>query len=345
MENSLKEFDKVLADFNEIKETGNFLPDCTTKSGYLASKEFVLKMTTPARTALSKAHKDAKAFYLEGGRTVDAKKNELMLMIEEVEKPHQEAYRAKDEEVKRIRAEREAAIQNGFDYLKGFVEIAINQDSETISFLLDECAVFDADPNVYRKEIGKVVSLHQKVMSQLTDALTHSLQIEDMKRQQDEMNKRQAEIDAKYAEQKRREDKEREDIHAANLRETMRLEAEEAAQAEVARLKKEAEDAEARRVAQECQAKLFAEDARAEAKRQSELAAAQAVQDEKDRQESERLQLEADAKDREADKKHRGIINSQALYCLMQGGLSEDQAKLAIKLIASRKISHTQINY
>lgn len=345
MNDSLKAFDKVEADLNEILAKGNFLPDCSTKQGYEASKEYVLKVTTPARTALISAHKEAKAFYLDGGRFVDSKKNELMDALTDSQKPHQEAYKAVDDERKRIKAEQEAAIQNGFDYLKGFIERAINQDSETISFLLDECAVFDADPNIYRKEIEQVVILHQKVMSQLTDALTQSLQIEDMKRQQEEMSRKQAEIDAKEKEQEEaRLSQERAESEAIQ-RQAMRLEAEEAAQAEVARLKKEAEDSEIRRVAQEEQAKMFAEDARVEAQEQARIAAAQAVQDEKDRQELERLQLEADAKYRQADKKHRGSINSQAMNCLVQGGLSESEARLAVKLIASRKVAHIQINY
>lgn len=345
MDDSLKAFDKVLADFEEIKEAGNFLPDCSTKDGYTQSKEFVLKVTTPARTSLSKAHKDAKAFYLEGGRSVDAKKNELMLMLEEVQKPHQEAYKAKDDERKRIKEERENRVHEGFSKLRGYIESAIGKPSGSIDFLLEECSGFDADPKIYGKQIEEIISTHAKVMGQLTDALTQALQFEDMKRQQEEMARKQAEMDAKEAEQKRREDKERDDIQAAQLRETMRLEAEEEAQAEVARLKKEAEDSERRRVEQEAQAKAFAEEAKAEAKMEAELAAAQAVEDEKNRQAAEQERIKAESDAREADKKHRGIINRQAMDCLMQGGLDESKAKLAIKLIAARKVAHIQISY
>lgn len=345
MNDSLKAFDKVEADLNEIVEKGNFLPNCSTKQGYEASKEYVLKVTTPARTALISAHKEAKAFYLEGGRFVDSKKNELMDALTESQKPHQEAYKAVDDERKRIKAEQETAIQNGFDYLKGFIERAINQDSETISFLLDECAVFDADPSIYRKEIEQVVILHQKVMSQLTDALTQSLQIEDMKRQQEEIAKKQREIDAKEKEQEEARLRQERAEHEAIQRQAMRLEAEEAAQAEVSRLKKEAEDSEIRRVAQEEQAKKFAEDAIIEAQEQARIAAEDARIEEVNRQAQEQLELMLKAEAREADKKHRGSINSQAMNCLVQGGLSKIEAKLAIRLIASNKVAHIQISY
>ncbi len=345
MTDSLKAFDKVLADLQEIKTKGDFLPDCTTKDGYLASKDFVLKITTPARRALTDAHKGAKAFHLEGGRVVDAKKNELMQVLKDVEEPHQKAYKLKDEKIKRIKAEKEAAIQNGFDLLNGYASRAIGQPSGSISFLLEECSVFDADPAVYRKEIDKIVLLHKKIMGQLSDALTQALQIEDMGRKQDEMDRKQAEFDAIELKRSQDSDRENRKIEEAKQRERMRAEAEQLAANEVARHKLDAEKADSRRAEEAEQAKVFAEDAKIESKRQAELAAIQAVQDEKDKQEAEQVKLAEEAKAREADKKHRGVINRQAMDCLIQGGLSENEAKLAIKLIASRKVAHVQISY
>jgi hypothetical protein len=345
MTDSLKAFDKVLADLEEIKSKGNFLPDCTTKEGYLASKDFVLKITTPARRALTDAHKGAKAFHLEGGRIVDSKKNELMQVIKDAEKPHQDAYKVKDDNIKRIKAEKEAAIQNGFDLLNGYPSRAIGQPSGSISFLLEECSAFDADPAVYRKEIDNVILLHKKTMGQLSDALTQALQVEDMGRKQAEMDRKQAEFDAIELKRSQESDKENKKIEEAKQRERMRAEAEQMAADEVSRHKLDADNAENRRVAEAEQARVFAEDAKIEAIKQAELAAAQAVQDEKDKQAVEQVKLAEQAKDREADKKHGGAINRQALDCLVQGGMIESEAKLAVKLIASRKVAHVQISY
>ena len=80
-ENSLKEFDKVMAAVMEIQDKGNFLPDTSTKEGYEASKRFVLDVTTPARTKLTEAHKKAKSHWIAGGKNVDNKKNELMDLL------------------------------------------------------------------------------------------------------------------------------------------------------------------------------------------------------------------------------------------------------------------------
>ena len=93
----LVEFDKIAAGMAEIQSQGNFLPDTTTKKGYEASKRFVLDITTPTRTSLDKAHKTAKAYWIAGGKGIDSKKNELMDLLVEIQKPHQEAYKDFDQ--------------------------------------------------------------------------------------------------------------------------------------------------------------------------------------------------------------------------------------------------------
>ncbi len=345
MSDSIKEFDKVLADLETIKEQGRFIPDCSTKKGYEASKNYVLKVTTPARTALNNAHKSAKAFYLEGGRNVDSKKKTLMSELEEAQRPHQDAYKAVDEERKRIKEEKEARIQRGFDELKGYIEKAINQDSKTIESIIDCCSDFDPDPEIYGKEVNSIIELHTNTMGSLTDAYSQALQFEEMKRQQDELARRQAEIDAREREAKERQDAEDREVEAAKLRESMRVQAEQAAAEEVDRLKREAKKCERRRVEQEKQARIFAEDAKIEAKRLAEEEAALAVENEKRRQAEEDERVKAEAEARAADRKHRGAINRQAMGCLIQGGLSESEAKLAVKLISASEVAHVQINY
>ena len=345
MSDQLKAFDKVLADLAEIQNKGNFLPDCATKEGYEASKEYVLKVTTPARTALTSAHKQAKAFYLEGGRAVDAKKNEVMEILEAAQKPHQEAYKSVDEERKRIKAAKEAAIQNGFNTLNGYIESAFNQSSSVIQELIDDCGCFDADQSVYGKETPAIIDLQSKVIGKLTDAMSTALQFEEMQLKADELAKQQAAIEEhqrKIAEQEAAQQRE---IEQAEMRERMRQEAEQEAAAETDRLKKEAEQSELRRIEQEKQAVIDAENAKAYAHQQSELAAKQAVEQEQKRQEQARIADQESAAKLEADKKHSRTIKTQAFDCFVQGGLDESSAKLAVKLIASRKIANIQINY
>ncbi len=352
----LKAFDKVLADAQEIKEKGNFLPDCSTKEGYQASKDFVLKTTTPARTALAKAHKEAKAFYLEGGRTVDAKKNELMAMLEEAQTPHQLAYKAVDDEKKRIKEAKETAIQDGFDLLNGYAQQALGQTSSFIDGLMDDCGSFDFDPDVFGKTLPEITAVQTKVMGQLTDAYTQALQLEQYEQKQKEMNDKLAAIEAKEQEQREAEEAQQREIDQAAQREQMRLEAEQAAAAETERLRLEAEQAkidatnqaaqaETDRLAREEQVKAEAEQARAVAAEQAQKAA----YDERQRVEREIAEKaaadKANAEALEANKKHSRAIKDQAFDSLVRGGMEPTQAKLAIKLIAARKALHLNITY
>ena len=104
-EYDLTKFDKVMSDVKEIQEKGNFLPDCTTKEGYDASKRFVLDVTTPARKALEKVHKEVKKPFWDACKMLDGKKKELMPVLEGIEAPHKEAYKAIDQ-AKKDKAQR-----------------------------------------------------------------------------------------------------------------------------------------------------------------------------------------------------------------------------------------------
>jgi hypothetical protein len=335
---SVAKFDKVMADALKIKEQGNFVPDCSTKEGYEASKQFVTKVTTPARTALTNAHKDAKAYWLEGGRVVDAKKKELESLLLKIEAPHKEAYKAVDNEEKRIKAEKEAAIENGYLTLRSYSENALNQSSEYINNLIEECSCFDCDHEVYGKEIDGIIALHSKTMDQLTDAYTNALRYEDMQR-------KQAEIERQHAEMESARLKKEEEERQAEMREQMRIEAEENARKHQVEAEERARKAEIARVEYEERSKREAEEARLKAIKDAEEAAERARIQEIERQKAEKQREEAEAAAREADKKHRASINNQAMSALIGGGLSEDQAKLAVKLIASRKVPHIQIKY
>lgn len=186
-ETNLKEFDKVLSDIAKIKDKGNFLPDCSTKAGYEASKTFVLKVTTPARSALVSSHKKVKQYWLDGGRNVDSKKKEIESMIKEVEAPHREAYKAIDDEKKSKEKERIDNIQKGYDFLNGLSLSAVNQSSTAIKELIEECGSFDADPAVYDNQIDNICKLQAKTMERLEEGYKGALRFEEMVKRDNEI--------------------------------------------------------------------------------------------------------------------------------------------------------------
>lgn len=115
-----------------------------------------------------------------------------------------------------------------------------------------------------------------------------------------------------------------------------------------AKAKREADKIKAEKDAAE-KAKADAEKAKADADDRAAAAekdAAEAVQKEKDRVERVKKEMEVAAEKREADKKHRGEVNSKALDAFVkEGGLTKANAKLAIEVIAKHKIPNVTIVY
>lgn len=330
----LKAFDKVLADISKITEEGNFLPECSTKEGYEASKKFVLKVTTPARTALANAHKEAKAYYLKKGRKIDSMKNDLMSQLEAIQLPHQQAYKAVDDKKKRIKEAKENAIQNGFNELNQYIERAFNQSSEMIDDLITECGSFDLSEEVFDKRLPEIINLQSTIIGKLTDAYTQALQFEELNKQKEALAAQQAALDAKEKEQRDKEEAQQKIEQEAQQREDMRKEAEEIASVENTRLKLEAEESQAILKAVQIKAE---EDIR--------LAAKKAATDELERQQNERVQAQAEAARLEADKSHSRSVKKKAFNCLVKGGIDSAQAKLVINLIAANEIDGISITY
>lgn len=176
----------------------------------------------------------------------------------------------------------------------------------------------------------------------------------------------QAELERMRQEAAAREQKEREERIAREAEERARREAEQAAQAEreaAARREQETRDEAARK---EREAKEAAErrerehqEAIAQAKRDAELAE-QRAKEEYERKERERIaeqqrqeqaKLDAERRQREeierrqADVEHRRRINQAAMQAMIDGGMPEQCAMDAIKLIAQGKVPSVTINY
>lgn len=71
----------------------------------------------------------------------------------------------------------------------------------------------------------------------------------------------------------------------------------------------------------------------------------QAIEAEKKRVADEAAKIEAERVRREKDTAHRSAINREAMQCFVDGGFMEDQAKIAVSLIAKKLIKNVTINY
>lgn len=337
--NELVEFDKIAAGISDIQEKGNFLPDMTTKDGYEASKRFVLDVTTPTRTKLDKAHKTAKAYWSAGGKNVDNKKKEIMDILVDIQKPHQEAYKAFDQIEKDKKAKFESDIQEKVMSIYNYRLLPIGANSDDIASIIQQCGETDTQDGFYHmsKEAAIVRLETLEILNELLigavsneaeqirqaelaeENRIRQIQIDEqqeaMRLQQEQLNAKQAEID-----------------RAAN-------ESAAAAKAEAnekQRLINEAEQAE-----REKQAVIEREEY---AKQQAEIASAKAVEQEKQRQYNERIAQEAEQAKLEADKKHTGSIRKEIKEHLMEScGIEND---IAIKVVkALLKTNRVTINY
>ncbi|MFJ3486623.1 hypothetical protein ACIPL1_24940 [Pseudomonas sp. NPDC090202] len=175
-----------------------------------------------------------------------------------------------------------------------------------------------------------------------------------------------AEIARFNAEKAEREQKEREAQIAREAEDRARREAEAAAQAEreaairreqeakaaaerrELELKLQAEQAE--RAAAQAKADQIAAEQRAEVERRqaaqrAEQAAEEAKRREIQRQQEEVAEQRRQQAAREADKAHKGAIYKAAKEAFMQNGMTEECARLAVKLVASNLIPAFSIQY
>lgn len=172
-------------------------------------------------------------------------------------------------------------------------------------------------------------------------------------------------VKSRIAEHKKAEEAkkeaERERIRAEELRriDEDKKAAEEKAKAELERL--ERENIEAQEAAKRAEQEKKDAEAKAEADRKS--AAERAEKEKQEAIERERKAAEEREKDRiaaeeetkrredeererrEKNKKHNAAINNQAMQCFIDGGLDKDQAKIAVQLIAQKKVDHVTIAY
>lgn len=190
MNNQIQEFDKVLADIEEIKERGNFLPDVSTKEGYEKSKRFVLDVTTKCRKAIEGKHKELKAPILKIGKELDAKKKTLISMLEEIEQPHKLAYRSKDKEEKERKERFEADLDQKIQAIINVRNQVFGKSADEISGLIDEVGEIDTSHDFYHKA-KDAEQARQDTLSILHNALIQQAQYEAQQVQLEEMRDRQ----------------------------------------------------------------------------------------------------------------------------------------------------------
>lgn len=329
--------DPVLAAIR--KEVDAFKGDAKTDKGRKAIKSMAFKITQ-SKTYIEGVGKSVAADAKELPKKVDASRKRLRDTLdawaEEVRRPVTEWEVVEDARItkhKDIIARIEHACQEPGDCLALNLKAALAVLEETI--IGPHCEEFEAE--YARAKDGA----RKRFIDAIAKAERREAEAAELARLRKEADER-AERDRIAAIEKAAADK-------------ARAEAEAAAKAE--RDAAERRDDEFRMAVERAQrdAELQAERARLDAERReielqrakedAERRAAETEARIKREAEQAKAREEAAARDREADIEHRRSINRQAMAALIDGGLDETYAMLAVSLIAERKIPNIVIIY
>lgn len=280
--------------------------------------------------ALERTREAAKAESLRIGRAVDSEAKEIKARIDAMIDVHQ----AKIDEIEKREADRVAAIRLRLTALS---EIHADKSAADYRYHIAtlEAVVIDDSWQEFTAEAAKAkdASLreHRTLLAARVKADDEAAELARLRAEaaDRERKDREAQI-AREAEARA----------AAQAEEKARAEREAADRREL-ELKLAAENAERRRIEAEQKAERDAKEAavRAETEKARAVAAEQARVAAVARAEAEA------AATREANKAHKKRINNAALSALVEGGLTDEQAKVCITLIAEGKVPAVQINY
>lgn len=304
-------------------EIDAFDPDVTTNKGRKEIASFAAKISKV------KVYLDE-----EVGKTLAAEQKEIPKKIDACRKHVRDTLEAWRDEVRKPLTDWEEAEKarierhtNTIGRLEQIASIAPLQRPvyELKEFLAEieavavgpQCEEYEA---AYAKAKAAAISAITEGIAARERYEAEQAELAELRRQAEERAKkdREEQIAREAADRARREAEEKAAADARRAEETI-LREREAAERREQDLKRAAEDAERR--------------------------ATEAEEAARRRQAQEKAAEEAEAKRREADKEHRGRINREALQALVNGGVAEDAAKAALKLIIAGQVPNVTIRY
>ena len=297
--------DPYLAKIKE--ELDAFVPDVSTKKGRDAIASIAYKVAK-GKTALDNIGKDLVAELKDVPKKIDAERKRMRDLLDQWKDEVRKPLTDWEEAEEARQARHKAGIE--WFQLRAKEHHDLDPQELRASLAEVECKAVDQTWEEFEAEA-------HRAKAKALDALTAAVAAREKHEAE------QAELAKLRAEAAAREQKDREERIAREAAERAQREAEAKAQAErEAAIKREAE---ATAAAERREAEAVA----AEQRRVAAIAEAEAKE----------------AKRREADKAHKTAINRAALDAFVQGGMTEECAKLAVTLIAKKAIPAVSITY
>jgi hypothetical protein len=359
-ETAVAEYKPFYAQLTELEtENAKLVFNYETPAGNKDARSHVYKLRQ-TKGALERTRKSAKEESLRIGRAIDAEAKDIEKRLESMIGVHQIALDAIEQREK----DRVARLEERLAEISAIGSLAGTSVEFAAAIEVLEPMLLGDDWHEFRE---RALDAKDKTLRSLRQR--HAERVEH--------EAREAELARLRAEAQERERKERDERIAHEAAERARAEAEAKAQAEreaAARreaeaearakaereaadrreleLKLQAEAAERRRIEAEQRVEQERVEAAAQAERQYKEATAraareaeEAVKREQDRVAAAKAAEEAEQAKREANKAHKTRVNRAALAALVEGGLTEEQAKLCVTLIASGKVPAVAIAY
>jgi len=133
---NITEYDEVRAKLEEVKDACNFIPDASTDEGYKKSKRVALDVGK-LLTALEKARKDKKAYFIDGGKEVDIQARSIKDELEAFQLPHKEAYKELDNLKKEREAARKQELEDRVAQIRDLPEQMRDASSDEVKMALE----------------------------------------------------------------------------------------------------------------------------------------------------------------------------------------------------------------
>ncbi len=320
-------------------ELDAFVPDVTTKKGRDAIASIAYKVAK-GKTALDNIGKDLVADLKDVPKKIDAERKRMRDLLDLWKDEVRAPLTAWEEAEEARKQEHQSCINRVQFFGQGFEGV----DAETLKQRLAELEAIAIGDHLEEFE-AEAHRAKAKALEALNAAIAA----------REKHEAEQAELARLRAEAAAREQKEREERIAREAAERAQREAEAKARAEREAVIRREQETKAAAERRELELKLAAERAEREkaeavqreqqAKADAERRAAAAVEEEQRRVATQAAAEAAEAKRRERDKAHKAAINRAALEAFVQGGMTEECAKLAVTLIAKKSIPAVSIAY
>jgi len=260
--NKLEHYNKFEASIVEIEEACNFLPDVSTKEGYEASKRIGLD-GRKVEKAIDNKRLELKKEAMREADEIHSAGKDLCDRISRAYKPHQEAYKQRDAEVKAAKQAIQDSINLRVEDIRSAVNDCFNLNSSEISAKIDFISNVDIEAGNRTIDLGQARdSVIAKLSEMKAAAIVREAELEDMRKREAELLKQQEEAAKAQAiiDEANRIEQEKIAAERAELEEKERMQRE--AQA-IKQAQEAAKEAERNRIEAEEKAKAKAEAERA----------------------------------------------------------------------------------